>query len=130
MRTILATLAALLSGQHRLLEEDAVLEADADVAAEDRAPRDQLGLMPARPEHERAVVPAEQPVDNGLHVHKVLRRGAYPANDPEDDLHEQRRLDDALLENVRELFIGHSSSLNVRAAARARPATSRGRRRS
>ena len=46
---------------------------------------------------------AEQAVRRALHVHQVLGLGADAAEDAEDQLHEQRRLDELALEHVREV---------------------------
>ena len=101
MRTIFSTCSALLSASAPL-EVDAVLQADAHVAAHDRADGDQRVWWRPAPSTDRVVV-AEQAVGGALHVHEVLDVGADAAEDPEDRLHEQRRLDEAAVEEVREV---------------------------
>ena len=53
-------------------------------------------------EHRQVVVVAEQPVRDALHVQEVLHLRADAAEDPEDALHEQRRLHHAAVEEVRQ----------------------------
>ena len=89
--------------QAPLLEVDRVLEADADVAAHDRPDGHEPRLVAARPEHGQLVVVAEQAVGDPLHVHQVLDVRADAAEDPEDRLHEQRRLDQPAVHEVGEV---------------------------
>src|SRR5205814_9504551 len=84
-------------------EVDAVLETDADVAAHDRAGRDQPGLVPSGAENRPDIAIAEEAVRGPLHVHEVLDVGADAAVDAEDRLDEQRRLDHPVREEVREV---------------------------
>ena len=80
-----------------------VLEADAHVAAHDRADGDEPRLVTPGPEHRQVVLVAEQPVGDPLHVHEVLDVGADAAEDPEDRLHEQRRLQHPAVQEVGEV---------------------------
>jgi hypothetical protein len=73
----------------------------------------------ARAEHGQVVVVAEQPVGDALHVHEVLGLGADPAEDPEDALHEQRRLDEPAVQAVREVVdLADVVALELEASAR------------
>ena len=88
-------------GQPARPDPERVLEADADVAAERgrHASRSASGCgrRRARPE----VVVAEQAVGGALHVHDVLRMRADAAEDAEHRLDEQRRLDQAAVDEMR-----------------------------
>ena len=62
-----------------------------------------LHLVAAGAEDRPVVVVAEQAVGGALHVQQVLGVGADAAEDAEDRLHEQRRLDQPALEEVGEV---------------------------
>ena len=68
-----------------------------------RADREQRHLVAAGAEDRPVVVVAEQLVGDALHVHEVLGVGADAAEDAEDRLHEERRLDQLALEEVGEV---------------------------
>ena len=80
-----------------------ILEADAHVAAHRRRHGRDPHLVAPGAEHRPAIIVAEQAVGGALHVHHVLRMRADAAQDAEHRLHEQRRLHQAALEEVREV---------------------------
>ena len=80
--------------------------------------------MAAGTEDRPVVVVAEEPVGRRLHVQQVLRLGADPAEDAEDRLDEQRRLDHPLLEEVGEVVeVADVVALELEPSARARRAS-------
>ena len=82
---------------------EAVLEADADVAAHHRAHRAEAHLVPPGAQDRPLVVVAEQAVGGLLHEDQVLLVGADAAEDAEDGLHEERRADQPPVEEVGEV---------------------------
>ena len=85
-------------------------------------------LVAAGREHRPVVLVAEQLVGDALHVDDVLRIGADAAEDAEDRLHEQRRLDEAALEEMGEgveMADVVALELEARAAAFAQAPSSR-----
>ena len=109
-------------GELALGQVEAVLEPHPNAAAEDRADRDQIGLVASRAEHRPVIVVAEQPVRGCLHVHQVLRIRSDAAEDAEDHLHEQRRPNDPPVQEVRERCRGgRRRSTRIRSASPAAP---------
>ena len=98
-RTCSALLVASLPGP----DQSEVLEPDADVAAHRGGHRGDGELIAAGAEHRPSVLLAEQTVGGALHMHDVLGMRADPAQDAEHGLDEQRRLDEAALEEVTEI---------------------------
>src|SRR5689334_21418243 len=82
-------------------EPQAVFEADSHVAAHHRRHGGDEHLVAPGAEHRPVVGVAEQAVRRALHVHHVLGVRADAAADAEHRLDEQRRLDQAPLEEVR-----------------------------
>ena len=82
-------------------DPERVLQADADVAAHRGRHRGDRHLVAPGAEHRPVIVlVAEQAVGGALHVHHVFRVRADAAEDAEHRLDEQRRLDEAALEEV------------------------------
>ena len=97
------TWSALLLASWPRAEPQRVLQPDPDVAAHDRAHRHERHLVAAGGEDRPGVVVAEQLVGDALHVDEVLRVGADAAEDAEDRLHEERRLDQPAVEEMRQI---------------------------
>ena len=85
-------------------EPQRILETDPDVAAHDRAHRDERHLVPTGGEDRPGVIVAEQFVGDPLHVDEVLMVGADTAENAEDRLHEQRRLDQPAIDEMRQII--------------------------
>ena len=100
IRRIFADLIGVRLGQLALAEIEAVLQPDPDIATHLRGHREQAHLVAARAEHRPLVVLAEQLVGDALHVDQVVRVRADAAEDPEDRLDEERRLDQSAFEEV------------------------------
>ena len=85
--------------------------------ADDRPDGDQARLVAAGPEDRPLVVAPEQPVGGRLHVDQVLDVGPDAAEDPKHALDEQRRLDDAGVEEVGErVQVAHVVALELEAS--------------
>ena len=89
-------------GELALADEQRILEADPDIAAHDRAHGDQRQLVAAGGEDRPAVLLAEQLVGDMLGMREILGIGADAAEDAEDALHEERRLDQLAVEEMGE----------------------------
>src|SRR3954470_17578431 len=99
-----ARLAHLLGVRFRELsspEPEAVLEADAHVAAHHRAHRGDEHLVAPCAEHGPQVLVAEQAIGGALHVQHVFGMRADAAADAEHRLDEQRRLEEPAVDEVR-----------------------------
>src|SRR5688500_13665958 len=97
----LADLLGVRPGELAAAQPQAVLEADAHVAAHHRRHGGDEHLVAAGAEHRPVVRVAEQAVGGALHVHHVLGMRADAAANAEHRLDEQRRLDQAPVEEVR-----------------------------
>src|SRR5487761_1784173 len=89
-------------GELALADIKRILEADADAAAHDRAHGDERQLMPPCRQDRPVILLAEQPVGDRLHVGDVVRIGADSAENAEDRLHQERRLDQLAVEEMGE----------------------------
>ena len=98
-RTCSALLVASLPGPR----PERVLKPDADIAAHRGGLRGDGELIAAGAEHRPSVLLAEQTVGGALHMHDVLGMRTDPAQDAEYGLDEQRRLDEAALEEMTEV---------------------------
>src|SRR5690242_13300126 len=90
-------LAGVAWGEFAGADEQAVLEADSEVAAQHGGFGGEAHLMASRRQHRPFVVGAEQLVRHGVHVNEVVQISAHTAKDAEDHLDEERRLDPALI---------------------------------
>ena len=59
--------------------------------------------MPAAGQHRPQIVLAEQPVGGALHEEQIVQIGADAAENPEDQLHEHRRLEQAAIDQMGEI---------------------------
>ena len=101
-----------------------ILEPDAHVAAHGGRHRGDRHLVAAGAQDRPAVVVAEQPVGGALHVHHVVGMRPDAAEDAEHGLDEQRRLDEAALEEMREVVeMGGVVALELEARAALAPAS-------
>src|SRR6266404_5154650 len=89
-------------GELALADIDRVLEPDADIAAHHRRHRDEGKLMAPGGEDRPGILLAEQLVGDPLHMREVLRVGTDAAKNAEDGLHEERRLHQLAVEEMRE----------------------------
>src|SRR5260221_12232428 len=90
-------------GELALAEIDRILKPDADAAAHHGRHGDERQLMPPGGEDRPVILVAEKLVGDALHVRDVLGIGADAAEDAEDRLHEEWRLDEAAIEEMREV---------------------------
>ena len=81
----------------------AVLEADAHVAAHHHRLGGERHLEAAGAQHRPLIVVAEQLVGGPLHEHQVFHVGADAAEDAEDELQEDRRLEPAFVDAMGEI---------------------------
>ena len=98
-----ADLVGIAGGELAAADPQRILEPDPDIAAHDRAHRHQRQLMAAGGKDRPVIGVAEQFVGDALHMGQVLGVGADAAEDAEDRLHEQRRLDQPAVEEMREV---------------------------
>src|SRR5215813_3125806 len=59
--------------------------------------------MAAGSEHRPLIVGSEKLLGDRMHMHQIVEIGADPAQDAEDHLHEERRLDPALIDEPSEI---------------------------
>jgi hypothetical protein len=78
-----------------------VLEPDTDIATHGGGHRSDRQLMASDAEHRPCIIPTKQAVGRSLRVSHVFWVRAYAAEDSEYALHEQWRLDDPAIEEVR-----------------------------
>ena len=90
-------------GELAASDEERILEADAHVAAHHRRLRRERNLRAARRQHRPAIVVAEQAIRGFLHEHEIAHVGADAAEDAEDGLDEERRLDEPAVDEMREI---------------------------
>src|SRR6185437_3585001 len=118
-----ADLVAVRLGELALADIDRILEADADVAAHHGSHRHEGQLMAPGGEHRPGVLIAEQLVGDPLHMGEVFGVGADAAENAEDRLHEERRLDQLAVKEMRqrvEMADIVAFELELRAAALAK----------
>src|SRR5262249_55015380 len=82
---------------------EAVLEADAHIAAEHGRHGAEIHLVAAAGKHRPQIIVAEQAVGGALHVEEVVEVGADAAEDTEDELQEHRGLEQAAVDAVGEI---------------------------
>src|SRR5215467_12905525 len=99
-----ADLLGIALGELALADINRIFEPDPDIATHDRAHGDERHLVPSGREDRPLILIAEELVGDAPHMGEVLGIGADPAKDAEDRLHEERRLDEAALEEVREVI--------------------------
>src|SRR5216684_5296750 len=95
-----ADLIGIRLGKLPLADIDRVLEPDANIAAHHRGHRHEGQLMPPGRQHRPSILLAEQLVGDALHMRKVLGIGPDAAENAEDRLHEERRLDQLAVEKM------------------------------
>jgi hypothetical protein len=79
--------------------------------------------VPAGGQHRPAIGVAEQLVGDALHMAEILRCGADAAQDAEDRLHEERRLDQPAIEEMGEgVEVADVVALELEARAAPSPA--------
>src|SRR5260370_5503590 len=98
-----ADLLGIRLGELTLAEIDRILKPDADAAAHDGRHGDERQLMPPGGEDRPVILGPEELVGDALPMRDVLGIGADAAEDAEDRLHEERRLDEAAIEEMREV---------------------------
>src|SRR5450755_4005826 len=81
-------------------EPQAVLQADAYVAAHRRRHGRDRQLVPSRAQHAPPVLVAEQAIRRAFHVRDIVRVRTDAAQNPEYALDEKRRLDHAAVEEM------------------------------
>ena len=96
-------LVGIALGELASADPQRILEPDPDIAAHDRAHRDERQLVAAGGEDRPGVEVAEQFVGDPLHVDDILRIGADAAENAEDRLHKERRLDQPAIEEMRQV---------------------------
>src|SRR5262249_59579553 len=84
-------------------EPKRTLKPDTDIATHDRAHRHKRQLVPSGGENRPGVIVAEQFVGDLFHVHQVLGISADPAENAEDRLDEEWRLDQSAVDKMREV---------------------------
>src|SRR5690606_16538061 len=82
---------------------DGIFQTDADMSAHHGPHGTERHLVAPRSENGPLVIIAEELVGNPAHMHQVLGIRAYAAQNAEDTLHEERRLDQLAVEKVREV---------------------------
>src|SRR5258707_1255253 len=87
-------------GQPPGAEIDAVLEPDPDIAAHRRADGGKVDLVAPGRQDRPLVVSPEQAVRGPPHMHQIFRMRADAAQDAEDRLHEERRLQELAVEEM------------------------------
>src|SRR5215813_11787566 len=97
-----ADLLGVALGQPSGAEIDAVLEPDPDIAAHRRADGGEVDLVATGRQDRPLIVPPEQAVRGPPHVHQILRMRPDAAQDAEDRLHEERRLQKLAVEEMRQ----------------------------
>src|SRR5690349_14274819 len=97
-----ADLLGVALGQPPGAEIDAVLETDPDVSAHRRADGGEVDLVAASRQDRPLIVAPEQTVGGPSHMHQILRMRSDAAQDAEDRLHEQRRLQELAVEEMRQ----------------------------
>ncbi len=76
-------------------------------------------LVAAGGQHRPVIVVAEQPVGGPLHEHQIVRIGADAAQNAEDRLDEERRLDQPAVEEMREVVeVADIVAFDARSACR------------
>src|SRR5439155_5773738 len=83
-------------------EIDAILEPDPDIAAHRRPDGGEVDLVAPGGQDRPLIVPPEQAVRRPPHMHQVFRMRPDAAQDAEDRLHEERRLQQLAVEEVRQ----------------------------
>src|ERR1700689_3150068 len=89
-------------GELALADIKRILEPDAHIAAHDRAHGDERQLVAAGGEDRPVVLIAEQLVSDAFHVAEIVGIGADAAEDAENGLDEERRLDQLAVEEMSE----------------------------
>src|SRR5580658_5499824 len=90
-------------GQLAGSDVERILKADAHVAADHRRGGAEIHLMAPAGEHRPQIVFAEQAVRRARHEIEIVEIGADAAQDTEDKLQENRRLEHAAIDQMREI---------------------------